>query len=647
MSRIGFPVGRREDKKSAAPKAPPWNDAALTLSPPSPIDNRHNTTPSTTGSDLNAWLQSRLPHASLSSVYYLVDFALLALPQVALTMATAAAPAAPAFASVLALWLALLARRRPARLLGLASGGGSNDDDDEVDDGQTAAAAAAAVAALAPLGGRRACVGAFRGGLMLLTCVSILAVDFRAFPRRLAKAERYGQGLMDVGVGAFVFAAGLVMQQQQRQPRQEGGGKGGGGGGGSARKRRQEEEQTTPRRSGGAAAPPTTPRRSARLQERRREEEEEEEVSGGASPAARRAGGGRARSAQTQTTTTALAGRLAKSLRASAPVAALGLARLLTTKATHYAEHVGEYGVHWNFFLTVAAVGALSAALPPAATATAGRAALGSAALLALHQALLSLTPLGAWVQAEARGPGWISLNKEGLASLPGYWGLLLLGAAAGGALRSACAAAAEEASVGGGGGAPRALRRLLGRASLLTGALWLLALASDALIERVSRRACNAAYALWVAALCASALVACMAAEAAVAAGGEAEARHALAASASPRRQARRRPLAPGRPAPPTPAAPPFSAAAIPSAPPLPLSPCFAPLLRALSRNMLALFLAANLLTGAVNLLTDTLSAGPGRARGTVAAYAAALCAVAALLDARGVTTTRFLMRG
>lgn len=45
---------------------------------------------------------------------------------------------------------------------------------------------------------------------MLYTCICILAVDFRAFPRRWAKAETYGSGLMDVGVGGIILASGLA-----------------------------------------------------------------------------------------------------------------------------------------------------------------------------------------------------------------------------------------------------------------------------------------------------------------------------------------------------------------------------------------------------------------------------------------------------
>jgi hypothetical protein len=45
----------------------------------------------------------------------------------------------------------------------------------------------------------------FRGGNLLMTCLSILAVDFHVYPRRFGKTELYGFSLMDTGAGECIL----------------------------------------------------------------------------------------------------------------------------------------------------------------------------------------------------------------------------------------------------------------------------------------------------------------------------------------------------------------------------------------------------------------------------------------------------------
>jgi phosphatidylinositol glycan class W len=51
---------------------------------------------------------------------------------------------------------------------------------------------------------------AYRAIVLLMTFVAILAVDFHVFPRRFAKTETQGYGLMDLGAASFAISAGIV-----------------------------------------------------------------------------------------------------------------------------------------------------------------------------------------------------------------------------------------------------------------------------------------------------------------------------------------------------------------------------------------------------------------------------------------------------
>lgn len=352
----------------------------------------------------------------------------------------------------------------------------------------------------------------YRAFMLIMTCVAILAVDFRLFPRRFAKVETWGTSLMDMGVGSFVFTGGLVAARPVLRDR-----------------------------AAGKELP--------------------------------------------------FISRLLGSIRHALPLFVLGFIRLLSVKGLDYAEHVTEYGVHWNFFFTVGL-------LPPFVAAS--RAALKlvpSHAALALiiggvYQVLLETTDLKAYVLAAPR-VDLISKNREGIFSFVGYLAIFLTGQDLG-----MIAIPRRLVSKNTSSGAQRNnLLLTLGVWAAIWWALYGLATSYRwGLGLDVSRRMANLPYVLWVAAFNSGAvLVFCVIDTICFPA-------FYNASDARSEQQA-------------------YRAATSPVA-------------RAYNRNGLAVFLVANLLTGLVNMTFNTLEATPPVALAILMGYSIIVTGVAVVLD-------------
>ena len=116
-------------------------------------------------------------------------------------------------------------------------------------------------------------------------------------------------------------------------------------------------------------------------------------------------------------------GRSVKSLRSSFPLIILGLTRLVFVKTADYQEHVSEYGVHWNFFLTLSM-------LPPLVTITqyifdVDEGILGCLTALA-YQYALTYIGLENFIIDSPR-TDFLSSNREGILGLVGYLSLFLV----------------------------------------------------------------------------------------------------------------------------------------------------------------------------------------------------------------------------
>ncbi|RPD60688.1 hypothetical protein L227DRAFT_623446 [Lentinus tigrinus ALCF2SS1-6] len=189
----------------------------------------------------------------------------------------------------------------------------------------------------------------YRAHMLLLTFICILAVDFPVFPRALAKCETFGVSLMDIGVGSFVFSQGIV------------------------------------------SAIPLV-KNPAHL-------------------------------------TAPLLPKVSLVLRKCSPVLLLGLLRTISVKGTEYPEHVTEYGVHWNFFITLGLIPILQVLLHPLMVYF--PISLLGVVVAISHQLALSMGGLAQYILDGPRD-SVIAANKEGIISLTGYLAIHLLGLSTG-----------------------------------------------------------------------------------------------------------------------------------------------------------------------------------------------------------------------
>ena len=357
----------------------------------------------------------------------------------------------------------------------------------------------------------------YRGAMLVITCIAILAVDFRIFPRRFAKVESWGTSLMDVGVGSFVFSAGVVAARPILKEQLEG-------------------------------------------------------------------------------KSTSLGMGLYRSIRHSLPLLVLGLIRLYTVKGLDYAEHVTEYGVHWNFFFTLGFLPPFLAIFQTAFQYLPSFA--GLAVVLGLvYQTALSTTNLETFILTAPR-TSIFSQNREGIFSFFGYLAIFLTGQSTGMYIMPRSLANLT------GGPARKRLLYLLG----LWSSAWIVALYVSSFSSYgtripVSRRLANLPYIFWTAAFNTTQLTLFCLVETIYFPASYRSADSSKQVQEDSYKHATSR------------------------------------VLEAYNRNGLFIFLVANLLTGLVNMTVPTLHVDALPAMGILLGYSAVLTCLAVGLDVYNIS--------
>lgn len=118
------------------------------------------------------------------------------------------------------------------------------------------------------------------------------------------------------------------------------------------------------------------------------------------------------------------------SLKSASPLLILGFGRFVFVETLSYQKHLTEYGVHWNFFITLAFVKLLTRTIT--STISSRYSLLSGIWILVMHEYILSNNGLKEWVLSNEPRDNFINANREGLMSIPGYVGLYLVGVAIG-----------------------------------------------------------------------------------------------------------------------------------------------------------------------------------------------------------------------
>ncbi|KAI9224579.1 GWT1-domain-containing protein [Blastocladiella britannica] len=116
---------------------------------------------------------------------------------------------------------------------------------------------------------------------------------------------------------------------------------------------------------------------------------------------------------------------LAGELQRALPMLALGVIRLLMVRSADYTVDPSEYGVHWNFFFTLGALGPMISVVRLCIHR--GNDLVRGLAVTGVYEAVIHATQLTEYVQHAPR-THFFSSNREGMLSLFGYVALYYYG---------------------------------------------------------------------------------------------------------------------------------------------------------------------------------------------------------------------------